>query len=118
MAKILNASIDVTLGGENASNEVISSQKATKTYIDNRFFNLGYAVSSPALTPVQGVCTWQITHNLGTQDIICTLYMSGVEITKNTTIDSNNAITVTFNAIENLSAGDVRAVIFAFGATN
>ena len=36
MARILNANIDVTLGGENASNEVISSQKATKTYVDNK----------------------------------------------------------------------------------
>ena len=141
MAKILNASIDTTLGGENASNEVISSQKAIKTYVDNKtgnlnalvttsksnlvsavnevvdtFSNLSYAVSSPALTPSEGVCTWQITHNLGTQDIICTLYDSGVEITKNTTLDSDNAITVTFNAIEAISAGAIRAVIFATGA--
>ena len=36
MARILNANIDVTLGGDNASNEVISSQKATKTYVDNK----------------------------------------------------------------------------------
>lgn len=36
MAKILNANIDINLGGENASNEVISSQKATKTYVDNK----------------------------------------------------------------------------------
>ena len=36
MAKILNANLDTNLGGENASNEVISSQKAVKTYVDDR----------------------------------------------------------------------------------
>ena len=35
MARILNASTDITLGGDNPSNEVICSQKAIKTYVDN-----------------------------------------------------------------------------------
>ena len=36
MARILNANLDTNLGGENASNEVVSSQKAVKTYVDDR----------------------------------------------------------------------------------
>ena len=36
MARVLNANLDTNLGGENASNEVISSQKAVKTYVDDR----------------------------------------------------------------------------------
>ena len=39
MAKILNANIDPTLGGANASDEVIVSQKAIKTYVDNSIGN-------------------------------------------------------------------------------
>ena len=138
MAKILNASIDTTLGGENASNEAISSQKAIKTYVDTNtgdlselattsktnlvsainevlddISNLSYSTDSPALTPVSGVCTWVVTHNLGTQDIICGLYASGVEVVKDVLINSDNAITITFNSSESLSAGALKAVIFA-----
>ena len=35
--KYLNLDIDSTLGGNNASDSVVSSQKAIKTYIDNAF---------------------------------------------------------------------------------
>jgi len=35
MTKFLNISVDDTLGGNSASDEVVSSQKALKTYIDN-----------------------------------------------------------------------------------
>lgn len=35
MTKFLNISTDTTLGGSSASDEVVSSQKALKTYIDN-----------------------------------------------------------------------------------
>lgn len=34
MTKFLNISTDTTLGGSSASDEVVSSQKAIKTYID------------------------------------------------------------------------------------
>jgi hypothetical protein len=33
--RYLNLDMDATLGGQNASDEVISSQKAIKTYVDN-----------------------------------------------------------------------------------
>lgn len=35
MTKFLNISVDNTLGGNSASDEVVSSQKAIKTYVDN-----------------------------------------------------------------------------------
>lgn len=119
MARILNANIDITLGGENASNEVISSQRAIKTYVDNKFGNSGYHTTCPAITPVSGVATWVVTHNLGSSDIICTLYNdSGAEIVKNTTINSANQITVTFNTISNVSAGDYTIVVLATGGSS
>ena len=61
--KILNASTDVTLGGENASNEVVSSQKATKVYIDNKFDNSGV---DSALQPEDVVSTY---NSLGTEPV-------------------------------------------------
>lgn len=36
MTKFLNISVDDTLGGDSPSDETVSSQKALKTYIDNR----------------------------------------------------------------------------------
>ena len=36
MTKFLNISTDDTLGGNSPSDEVVSSQKALKTYIDNQ----------------------------------------------------------------------------------
>lgn len=80
---------------------------------------LAYIGTCPALTPSSGICTWTVTHNLGTTDIVATLYTSGgLEIEKNITIISNNAITVTFFASSNVSAGDYKIVIFASGSSN
>lgn len=36
MTKFLNISVDNNLGGDNASDSIISSQKAIKTYIDSK----------------------------------------------------------------------------------
>ena len=147
MARVLNADLDINLGGENASNEVISSQRAVKTYVDNQdsgiIDSLGdlsslvtpvktdivsainslnveasYMEECPALTPSSGVATWSVVHNLGSKGIICTLYdKEGAEIVKNTTINSVNQITVTFNATSNISAKDYVIVIVASNAS-
>ena len=61
--KILNASTDVTLGGENASNEVVSSQKAIKVYIDDKFDNSGI---DSALQPEDVTSTY---NPLGTEPV-------------------------------------------------
>lgn len=77
MARILNANTDITLGGNNASHEVVPSQKAIKSYIDNKFDNSGVdsalqpedvaSTYSPSGTgPVNGTA---IAHALSTLDI-------------------------------------------------
>lgn len=119
MARILNASIDTTLGGENASNEVISSQRAIKTYVDTKYSNLSYTTTCPAITPVSDIATWTVTHNLGSTNVVCSLYDSnGAEILKNTNIDSANQVTLTFNANLDISAGDYKIVVLAGGAVS
>lgn len=148
MARVLNANLDTNLGGENASNEVISSQKAVKTYVDTQknelTTNIGdlsdlttsiktdlvsavnslnidtcYNAECPAITPVQDIATWTVTHNLGSSNVICSLYDSnGAEILKNTTIDSANQVTITFNANVAVSAGDYKVVVLSDGGTS
>lgn len=119
MARILNASIDTTLGGENASNEVISSQRAIKTYVDTKYSNLSYTTTCPAITPVNDIATWTVTHNLGSTNVVCSLYDSnGAEILKNTNIDSANQVTLTFNANLDISVGEYKIVVLAGGASS
>lgn len=145
--RVLNASLDTNLGGENASNELVSSQKAVKTYVDTQdtalSSNLGdlsnlttsvktdlvsavnslnvstsYTEECPALTPVSGVATWTVTHNLGSTGVICSLYnKDGAEIVKNTTINSANQITITFNATGSITAKDYKIVVLVSGGS-
>lgn len=50
MSKFLNISTDATLGGNNASDEIVSSQKAVKSFVENKSYqttsNLVTSVSS------------------------------------------------------------------------
>lgn len=46
MTKFLNISTDNTLGGNSPSNEIVSSQKAIKEYVDNHGGGGGGAVNS------------------------------------------------------------------------
>lgn len=50
MTKFLNISTDTTLGGSSASDEVVSSQKALKTYIDNHSGGGSVAIDEKSIT--------------------------------------------------------------------
>jgi len=79
---------------------------------------LSYSASCPAITISSGVASWSVTHNLGSTDIVAILYnSSGAEIEKNITVNSANAITVTFKASSNITAGAYRIVVLASGAS-
>ena len=119
--KFFNLDTDTTLGGANASDNIVASQKAIKIYIDNNSggggaSNTGFTAVNPVLTPVSGVCTWTITHNLNSIYVVCTLYSGSIEIQKNVSIDSANQITISFNAISEVAAGSCTAVILVKGA--
>jgi len=79
---------------------------------------LAYSAECPAITIASGVATWAVTHNLGTTNVIANLYnvSTGAEIEKNIVVNSANAITVTFVASSNVSAGDYKIVVLASGA--
>ena len=40
-----------------------------------------YTASCPAITPVDGVATWTVTHNLGSQAVVTALYSNNNKIT-------------------------------------
>lgn len=50
MTKFLNISTDTTLGGNSSSDEVVSSQKALKTYIDNHSGGGSVAIDEKSIT--------------------------------------------------------------------
>ena len=50
MTKFLNISTDTNLGGSSASDEVVSSQKALKTYIDNHSGGGSVAIDNKSIT--------------------------------------------------------------------
>lgn len=77
---------------------------------------LVYTTTNPALTPSSGVASWQVTHNLNTTAVQAVLYSGSQEIDKNVTIDSANAVTVSFPASSSVSAGSVKIVVLASGA--
>lgn len=76
-----------------------------------------YSATCPAITPVDGVATWVVTHNLDTQAVVTALYSNGNKVEHNTLITSNNAITVTFKASSTVTAGSYKIVVLASGGS-
>ena len=77
---------------------------------------LSYSSTCPAITPVSGVATWNVTHNLGTENIVVSLYNSSGALQEcNATVTSSNAITVNFKASSNVTAGSYKIVVLASG---
>ena len=76
-----------------------------------------YSATCPAITPVDGVATWNVTHNLGTQAVVTALYSNGNKVEHNTLVTSNNAIKVTFKASSTVTAGSYKIVVLASGGS-
>lgn len=95
----------------------ISQLEVINNIIDDMSTTTSYTAECPDLTASNGVITWNITHNLGTRNVICSLYHGTEEVTnKGVVITSNNDVTITFNDT-NVSAGDYKVVIIASGST-
>lgn len=68
--------------------------------------------ANPALTAVSGQCTWTITHNKETRNIICKIYNSNwEEVVADVTLTSTSAITVTINSATDIAADTYHAVL-------
>ena len=95
----------------------ISQLEAINNIIDDMSTTTSYTAECPDLTASNGVITWNVTHNLGTRNVICSLYHGTEEVTnKGVVITSDNDVTITFND-NNVNARDYKVVIIASGST-
>ena len=99
--------------------EVIDKAQAFVAKINSNFTNIqsnkGSVASflNPALTILNSSCSWDITHNLNTTNIICNIYdvSTGKEILKDIILVSNNSITVKIKAAADIAQNTYKAVI-------
>lgn len=75
--------------------------------------NRNYTTSNPALTVSSGVCTWTVTHNLGSNKVGVHIYnaTSGKEIIADVVRTSTNVVTIKLNSSANISAGTYDVVV-------
>lgn len=95
------------------------SQKEVIDKINEIIDNLGtcsFSSTCPALTPSSGLVTWNVTHNLGTNNVIVALYdSSGNDVMRSITINSANAITVIWNSESTITAGSYTVLVLGGG---
>ena len=72
-----------------------------------------YSTTNPSLTQSGGLCTWTITHNLGTKKVQVTVYetSSGDEVIVDSTRTSISVVTVKINSTSNITAGTYTVVV-------
>lgn len=72
-----------------------------------------YSANNPALTQSGGLCTWTVTHNLGTKDVQVTVYdvISGEEVIVDNVRTSTSVVTIKINSNVNILANAYRAVV-------
>ena len=82
----------------------------------NDNLNMNYSESNPALTSVEDVCTWTVTHNLGTENVNYSVYEGSNSIITNVSVVSENVIEVTFNSNTNIAKDTYTIVVMANGS--
>ena len=83
----------------------------------NENYNMYYTGSNPTLTPVDGVATWTVTHNLGTEAVTCSVYQNDSLVIAKVDVTSENVVTVQFNASSTITANIYSIMISAGGAS-
>lgn len=93
-----------------ASDTSIPSEKAVASAING--MSKVYTETNPALTVVSGVCTWTVTHSLGS-NVAVHVYnaTSGAEVACDKTLTSSTVATVSLLASANISAGTYKVVV-------
>ena len=71
-----------------------------------------YVATNPALTPSGGVCTWTVSHGLGVDEVLVTVYdvSTGTEVIADVTHNETTVI-IGINASATVAAGTYKAVI-------
>lgn len=84
----------------------------------NNNLNMYYTATNPVLTPVAGAVSWVVTHNLGTENITCTLYEGDDLIVSKIAVTSENTVTVYLNSLVEVPADTYKITIVTNGGAN
>ena len=75
-------------------------------------------MANPTLTPVSGIVTWEVAHTYGEDvEVAIKEVATGEEVVANV-LQTNNLVTIKFNASETVAAGTYRAVVIGFPVNN
>jgi len=94
-----------------ASDSAIASEKAVATALGNKAG--AYSVQNGALTASGGVCTWTVTHSLGSKVGVHVYEVSsGEEVLPNSVVKTSSTVaTIELLSASNISAGTYEAVV-------
>jgi hypothetical protein len=115
---ISSGSIDATLAASDPYLTKIGGLAVDKASLESALISDGfpkkYAEGNGSLTSSGGVCTWTVTHNLGTKDVTVQVYevaadYAQVEVDVQHT--STSAITIKINSASTISADTYRVVV-------
>lgn len=72
-----------------------------------------YSADNPALTPSSGLCTWTVTHNLGTKDVVVGIeeISTGEVVIADIVKTSTNVVTIKIVSSSNITAGTYRVTV-------
>lgn len=84
----------------------------------NEIGNSSYTELNPALNPTDGVCTWTITHGLGTSNVSCTVYKDDTTVLVPVDIVSDDAISVSINSSSSIAAETYKITIVTNGGVS
>lgn len=72
-----------------------------------------YSADNPALTPSSGLCTWTVTHNLATKDVVIGLeeVSTGEVVVADIVKTSTNVATIKIVSSSSISAGTYRVTV-------
>ena len=75
-------------------------------------------MANPTLNPVAGIVTWEVAHTYGEDvEVAIKEVATGEEVVANV-LQTNNLVTIKFNASETVAAGTYRAVVIGFPVNN
>lgn len=94
-----------------ASDTAIPSEKAVASALAGRV----YSAQNTALTVSGGICTWTVTHNLGTKDVGVFIYdaSTGDKVLYDYATTSTSVVTVKILSSSNIAANTYRIVVLA-----
>ena len=107
LIKIINVANDLT------NIDAVADDLANIDAIAGNFVKHYEFTNDTALIPVNGVCTWNITHLINSTQVLCSLIeiSTGKEVQRDFTINSNTSVTVKFLAASNIAANTYKVVL-------